>query len=144
MNIDKATKQDRPDIEALLSRAKLPTADLFDEMLKDFLVFREGEFLIGAVGLQRSGSSALLRSLVVKPEAQGKGVAIKMLAAIESHARSLKLHELHLLTTDAKDYFERHGYVVCDRSEAPQEIRSTAQFSGLCPASSTFMSKRLG
>jgi amino-acid N-acetyltransferase len=43
----------------------------------------------------------------------------------------------------ASAYFSARGYGLADRQRAPQVIKTTAQFAGLCPASATFMKKRL-
>ncbi len=48
-----------------------------------------------------------------------------------------------LLVPAAADFFAARGYTVVPRAEVPAAIQSTAQFSGLCPASSVFMAKFL-
>ena len=51
---------------------------------------------------------------------------------------------LYLLTNTADGLFRQLGYVDTTRTMAPDAIRATSQFSGLCPASSLLMSKPLG
>jgi N-acetylglutamate synthase-like GNAT family acetyltransferase len=51
--------------------------------------------------------------------------------------------DLYLLTTDADAYFDRHGFAVIDRDEAPAAIKSTQQFAELCPDSAIVMHRRV-
>jgi amino-acid N-acetyltransferase len=48
-----------------------------------------------------------------------------------------------LLTTTAEDFFRALGYARIARELAPEAIRTTREFSSLCPASSVVMVKRL-
>ena len=50
---------------------------------------------------------------------------------------------LYLLTNTADGLFRQLGYVDTTRTMAPDVIRATSQFSGLCPSSSVLMSKHL-
>lgn len=61
----------------------------------------------------------------------------------ETKAAEQGVESLYLLTTTAAQFFARLGYEAVPRSEAPAVIAATAQFSELCPASSTFMRKVL-
>ena len=128
---------------ACLSAAGLPTADLTEAHLEDFLVAQLDELLVGIVGLERFGHAGLLRSLVVEPGARGNGVGRRLVAALEAHALSLGVSELWLLTIDADAYFSALGYKVQERSMAPQCVRQTAEFSRLCPGDAVLMQKRL-
>ena len=65
------------------------------------------------------------------------------MAEAERHARSRGVRELYLLTTTAERFFERLGYRRTGRENAPEAIRGTQEFSGLCPSSSAFLVKEL-
>jgi arsenate reductase len=142
-HVEPATPNDLPAIRALLGTAALPVDDVDDALLAGLLVVRGGNGLQGVVGLQHAGDAALLRSLAVAAEARSLGQGRVLLDAAEAQARAARIATLYLLTTSAADYFERHGFRHCDRRNAPDAIRSTAQFSSLCPASSFFMAKPL-
>jgi amino-acid N-acetyltransferase len=47
-------------------------------------------------------------------------------------------HELYLLTDSAGGFFEKLGFEWVDRSTAPEVIRSTRQFPGMCCSSAAF------
>jgi amino-acid N-acetyltransferase len=50
---------------------------------------------------------------------------------------------VYLLTTTAAPLFLRLGYSNLPRDAAPPAIKTSAEFAGICPASSAFMSKQL-
>ena len=129
-------------VARLLRGNNLPTADL-DQARARFLGATRAGQLIGCVAIEECGDASLLRSLAVDAEARGIGVGAALVAAAEQSARELGHAALYLLTTDASGFFTGHGYTVAERDDAPRGIARTAQFSGLCPAASHFMWKRL-
>jgi amino-acid N-acetyltransferase len=127
----------------LLEAAGLPVADLTAAHLEHFFYCGSATAPIGIVGLELLGADALLRSLVVAPERRSAGVGGALVERAERHARECGARSLFLLTTTAADYFGRRGYVAADRAAAPPAIRTTREFTDLCPASSAFMLKTL-
>lgn len=139
--IRRASSADYAAARELLAAAELPVDDFAPGHLR-FVAASGGE-LFGAVGLEAFGEVALLRSLVVAGDARSAGLGGRLVAALEDDARRSGIVALWLLTIDADDYFIRLGYRVRDRSEAPDAIRGTAEFSELCPGTAALMSKRL-
>ena len=130
-------------VVALLANARLPIEDLTESHCAHFFHIGEGASPQGLVGLELFGDVALLRSLVVAESRRGHGDGSRLLARAESHARELGVREIFLLTTTAETFFARRGYQRAARESAPAVIRQTREFSGICPASSAFMSKLL-
>ena len=128
---------------ALLRAAELPTEDLADEKLEHFFLAGDRASPAGLVGLELYGRDALLRSLVVQPRSRAAGVGSRLVAHAEDHAARHGVRSLYLLTTTAEDFFAARGYARADRSAAPDSIRSTREFAGLCPTNSAFMVKQL-
>ena len=128
---------------ALLQGANLPAGDLESLPLEDFFYAGAADAPVGLVGLERFGPDALLRSLVVLPEHQGKGLGAALVRHAESYAAAHGVRFLYLLTTTAEAFFSRRGYALADRTHAPLGIQSTAEFSSLCPSEAVFMVKRL-
>jgi amino-acid N-acetyltransferase len=93
------------------------------------------------VGLELHGDVALLRSLVVEPAHRGSGDGVALVAAAEEHARHHGVRQIYLLTTTAAPFFARLGWRDADRDGAPDAIRRTREFSGLCPSTASFMVK---
>lgn len=130
-------------LRALLTEAGLPTADLAQLPLQHFIGHGPRANPDAVVGLELRGPDALLRSLAVAPAARGRGLGRSLVAAAEQHARAHGVARLYLLTTSAAAFFARLGYVHVAREQAPPAIRTSAQFSELCPSSSAFMTKDL-
>jgi amino-acid N-acetyltransferase len=140
--VDAASCQDLIAIRALLERSGLPTSDL-ESARPEFAVMRADGEVIAAGALQRFGSSALLRSVVVAPAHRGSGVGRLMVRELERSARAARIIQLILLTETAAEFFARQGYRVMERSDAPEEIQGSEEFRSLCPSSATCMVKTL-
>ena len=71
----------------------------------------------------------------------GEGTAL--LKHAEEHARTQR--RAHALSPDhhRRAFFAKHGYSHAPRDSAPDAIRATREFSGICPASSAFMKREL-
>ena len=136
----------RPDpatVRALLAAAGLPVADLTAAHLDDFWGCGESPDLTGVVGLESYGTVALLRSLAVAPDWQGRGLGAALLAHAERTARQRGIAALYLLTTTAEAFFARRGYVRIPREAALPVLQQTAEFAALCPASAVCLTKAL-
>ena len=72
-----------------------------------------------------------------------RGCATALVARAERHARERGARRIYLLTTTAADFFARLGYKRVEREQAPGSIRSTGEFSSLCPVTSVLMMKEL-
>jgi amino-acid N-acetyltransferase len=143
MRVVAAQPADLPAIRALLATSGLPGEDLTPVHLESFWICRDAGGLAGVVGLEPRGRTALLRSLAVRADARGHGLGADLLAHAESQAAALGVDALYLLTTTAERFFAARGYTTTPRDAAPAEIRATAEFAGLCPASSICMTKRV-
>lgn len=131
----------------LLDEAGLPIADLGPGHLVDFLVAeRSGagqSETLGIIGLQRFNQVGLLRSLVVSQRDRKSGLGRRLVSAVEANASCAGVKALWLLTIDAERYFENLGYKMMSRESAPDTIRNTEEFSGLCPDGAYLMRKVL-
>ncbi|MGX1589008.1 arsenic resistance N-acetyltransferase ArsN2 [Brevundimonas diminuta] len=130
------------DLIAALEAASLPTDDL-GEPGRRFYRFEDSAGLIGFGGLEQVGPDALVRSIMVPDRRRGGGHGGTILSWLEAEAAGQGADGLYLLTTSAAAFFQRHGYSVALRSAAPPAVAASRQFSGLCPASATFMFKEL-
>ena len=98
----------------------------------------------GGVGFEQVGDVGLLRSLVVRREAQARKLGSSLVVEAERLARSVGIRELVLLTQTAADFFERRGYARIERTTAPSAIAQSSEFRTLCPSTATCMIKSLG
>lgn len=125
----------------LLQQHQLPTSDLDDDKLLYLLM--DGEKIIGTAGLEIFEDCALLRSVSVIKEEQGKGYGKVIIEEIEKYVKESGINCLYLLTTTAKGFFDKQGYCVIKREESPEALKQTAEFTSLCPPSAVVMKKRI-
>ncbi|MBM9501634.1 GNAT family N-acetyltransferase [Leptospira sp. 201903071] len=127
----------------LLQDKGLPVEDLKNQDLNRFIGFGNESELKAVIGLELHGKFALLRSLAVVDGFQKKGLGTQLVRKIEDQARRLPIETLFLLTTTAKEFFLKLGYLETERDSLPEEIKRTEEFVSLCPASSSILKKKL-
>lgn len=137
-----ATPADLQAVQSCLQSNDLPHQDVAPH-IQDFCLAWDAGRLVGTVGLERPGRNGLLRSLSVLPNYRSRGLGSVLCDRIEAHARRVGVTRLYLLTTTAQAFFERRGYALESRDNAPEEIRQTGEFRWCCPASAVFMSRLL-
>ena len=125
----------------LLQKHKLPVIDIDEDKLLYLLL--DGERIIGTVGLEIFEDCALLRSVSIIKEEQGKGYGKFMNEEIEKYAKESGINCMYLLTTSAKNFFDKQGYCVINREDSPASVKQTAEFTSLCPSSAVVMKKRI-
>lgn len=140
--VETASSADLRSIRALLEACGLPTTDLASAS-PQFVVVRDAGRVVAAGALERFGSAALLRSVVVAADRRSRGLGRLMTQELESEAVRSGISQLVLLTETAADFFVRQGYRVIERGAAPPAIQQSAEFRCLCPSSATCMAKTL-
>jgi N-acetylglutamate synthase-like GNAT family acetyltransferase len=134
---------DAAEVIRLLSASALPTADLTPRHMTHFFGAAAGGDLKGVVGLELYGGVALLRSLAVAEERRATGLGSRLVERAERHASERGVTSLYLLTATAEAFFRHRGYDRIPREEAPEAIKATPEFTGICPLSAAFMVKQL-
>ena len=134
---------DLPAVAQLLESEGLPGADLASAHQFQTWLLEEQGSLLGVVGLERFGHEALLRSLAVAPDHRKRGLGRQLVARLEQDADAEGIQRLVLLTETAHAFFRDLGYAVIDRRRVSDEVRQSAEFRSLCPASAICMSKTL-
>lgn len=135
------TEKERQRVISLLEQQKLPVTDIKEDTLLYLLL--DGENAMGTVGLDIFNDCALLRSVNIVKDARGKGYGKILNEQIEQFAKESGINCMYLITHTAKDFFDHQGYCVIDRATAPEAIKQTEQFTGLCPSSAVVMKKRI-
>jgi amino-acid N-acetyltransferase len=142
-SIRRGQAADLPAIMQLLDDASLPTSDLPNARELQTWVVEDADSILGVVALERFGGEALLRSLVVAPEQQKRGVARDLVARLELDAQAQGIQRLVLLTETGESFFRRLGYAITDRGGVSDGVRQSAEFRSLCPLSAVCMIKAL-
>ena len=127
----------------LLQGAGLPTEDLTSAPGLHLWVLCAEKSLVGVIGLERFDAGALLRSLAVEPAHQRRGLGRQLVARLEHDARADGVQQLVLLTETAEAFFRRLGYEAIDRRYVSEDLKQSAEFRALCPASAVCMTKSL-
>jgi amino-acid N-acetyltransferase len=137
-----ARESDLPAVLGLLGRAQLPTAGVADAP-SHFVMAESGGELVGVVGLEMYGQSALLRSAAVEESWRGSGVGRVLVERALDLARERGIEDVFLLTTTAEHYFPRFGFSCVSRDSVASGVKASVEFQEACPASATVMRKHL-
>lgn len=143
MKIRNAASSDLPAVERLLAANDLPLDGVRDNF-DSFVVAVDGDTILGAVGLEKFDSAALLRSAVVQGDARGTGVGRRLIEQILERAEQDGIDEVYLLTTTAENYFPRFGFNRTTRAVVPDAVKASAEFRGACPDTAVVMERRVG
>lgn len=131
------------EVKELLESYGLPVSDIPQNAQIQLFGIKADGVLAAMVGIELFGEYALIRSLAVKHQFRGSGMGRALVASLEDWARGKHVTRLFLLTETASRFFGHQGYRSIPRSEAPQVIKETSEFSGICPDSAEFMIKEL-
>ena len=137
-SLRQANPADWPAIESLLRANQLPLQGA-REHLSTFVIAQSGGKVVGCAGVEPRGDVALLRSVAVAPGLHAQGIGREMVLLVLHEAQRRSFKAVYLLTTTARDYFRRLGFVLADRASAPRALQQSAEFQGACPASADCM-----
>jgi amino-acid N-acetyltransferase len=130
MDIRLARPEEAGRVAELVTAAGLPTAGLAQAWRT--WVAADGDQLLGTASLERHGHAYLLRSVVVRDEARGRGIGAQLvraaLAAVDAG------RPVALLTETAAGWFPRFGFHPVDRTALDAALAASAEFAGACPA----------
>jgi amino-acid N-acetyltransferase len=141
MRLRNATSKDLAAVESLLSASDLPLDGVRDNFSSFVVAEGDGE-ITGAIGLEKFGSVALLRSAVVSPENRGRGIGSRLVERLLKRADEEGIEDLYLLTTTAEKYFPRFGFTRTTRTAVPDAVKASAEFQGACPDTAVVMTRR--
>jgi len=127
-----------PDLIDFLQKVNLPTSDLPTD-LSGFTLAFDGEQIVGSAGMELLGKRGLLRSVAVAETHRNQHLGQRLFAAALDYARSHQVQEVFLITNTAERYFAKNGFQQVDRTDVPDEIAQTEQFSALCPSTAVVM-----
>ncbi|MGH9369452.1 MAG: arsenic resistance N-acetyltransferase ArsN2 [Thermoanaerobaculia bacterium] len=133
---------EEPELLALLEHCRLPEAGV-REHLSGALVAREGGRLVGSAVLEIYADGALLRSVAVEADRRGRGLGIRLTEAALDLARRRGARRVFLLTETAAEFFPRFGFRAIPRTEVPESVRASLEFTTACPQSALVMERAL-
>jgi len=131
----------RQQVISLLKQNKLPVSDIDESKILFALV--EGPDVIGTGGLEFFNDCALLRSLSVRKDWQGKGLGKSITRQLELLCKDKGISAIYLFTETAEPFFNKQGYRIVDRASAPQSIKNSSEFTTVCSATGMLMKKSI-
>jgi amino-acid N-acetyltransferase len=141
MNIVPASQNGFSAAIDLLKKNNLPTEDITPGT--QLFVVEDGDEVIATVAVEYDYNNALLRSLSVSEEKRKTGIGAELVSFIEDYVGKQGVQNVFLLTTTAADFFSKRGYKIVERSNVPDFIQNTTEYSVICASSSTLMKKEL-
>jgi amino-acid N-acetyltransferase len=131
----------RQQVISLLKQNNLPVSDIDDSKIL-FALF-EGPDVVGTGGLEFFNDCALLRSLSVRKDRQGKGLGKSITRQLEQLCKDKGIPAVYLLTETAEAFFNKQDYRIVDRASAPQSIKNSSEFTTVCSATGILMKKNI-
>jgi len=138
INYRQATDADFPEIINLLAECELPQSDVSAEK-QNFIIAEIDHKIVACAGFEAYNEKALFRSLAVKPLHRNMQIAQVLTQKVIESGEEQGISAFYLLTTTADSYFEKLGWSTIDRTKVPDVIRSTTEFSSICPSSAICM-----
>jgi len=142
ISIEPASRNDLPDILTLLERSDLPK-DGITNHVATALVARNANRIVGCAALELYGAEALLRSVAVDEPLRGQGIGRKLTDAALELARRHKIKTVFLLTETASQFFLRFGFRQVSRSQVPDTVKRSVEFTSACPTGAQVMARHL-
>ncbi len=140
--IERAQPIDTEAVLVLLAQNGLPTEGL-REHFTTTVVARDRGRVVGSAALELYPDGALLRSVAVSREEQGRGLWHQLTDAAIRLAQDVGAPAIYLLTTTAEGFFPKFGFERIARAEVPASVRTSVEFSSACPSTATVMRKSL-
>ena len=107
------------------------------------MVARDRGRVVGSAALELYPDGALLRSVAVSREEQGRGLGHQLTDAAIRLAQDVGAPAIYLLTTTAEGFFPKFGFERIARAEVPASVRTSVEFTSACPSTATVMRKSL-
>jgi len=142
VTIRAATSDDLNTVVELLHANGLPDDGLAAH-IDHVLVAENASEIVGSAGLELYGTSALLRSVSVRPALQGTGLGQRLTRAALDKARQYAVEQVFLLTETAIDFFPRFGFQPTTRDNVPPAVKQSIEFVSACPDSAVVMVTKL-
>lgn len=136
--LTRARREDLAVVLALLELSGLPVEGVA-EHLDAFWVARADGALVGCVGLEQYGESALLRSLAVAPSWRKQGLGRALTGRVLDDARQRRLKRVFLLTETAAGFFAEAGFERIARGDADAAVQESVEFTAVCPVTAVCM-----
>jgi amino-acid N-acetyltransferase len=143
VELSAASAAHEPAIRRLLTDAALPLEGIEVAFPRGYVVAHAAADLVGSAGIEIYDQDALLRSLAVAARDRKAGLGARLVANRIDAARADGLASIFAITTTAADFFAHLGFERVGRDVVPGSVRSSAEFSSICPSTAAVFRKAL-
>jgi N-acetylglutamate synthase-like GNAT family acetyltransferase len=126
----RATPGDVPRLTDLIAAAELPPI-FIAEFIDGFVVAERDGRVVACGGVEQYDGSAVIRSVVVDPAAQGLGIGARIAAMLMDAARAADARDVYLFTRDAWAFWSRLGFVEVTFEDWQEPARACWQYQFL-------------
>jgi GNAT superfamily N-acetyltransferase len=113
-------------LQAMLARGGL-TTDGIEWPAACYLAAYFGYDAIGVIGVEPKIDAALIRSLYVDESMRRRGIGAALVAAARKAAHTRGARHLYLFSTEAGEFFQRHGFAVVPVADVVAVLRDVPQ-----------------
>ncbi len=113
-------------VREMLARAGMMT-DGIEWPAACYLVAYVGDEAVGVIGVESKIDAALIRSLYVNESHRGRGIGGALIAAARKAAHTRGARHLYLFSTDAGEFFVRHGFIPASVADVVAAIPGVPQ-----------------
>lgn len=138
ISIRKAREADLPAIRQLLNECDLPDGGM-EACVENAIVAIHHSEIVGCAALEMYDDSALLRSVAVHERFRSRKLGIALTETILKMAEKSGISLLYLLTETAAKFFPRFGFQFVPREQVPANVKTSPEFTTLCPDSALAM-----
>lgn len=130
ITITHASSDDLTDVLDLLAQVQLPHDGVAEHISRFFVARDDSSRVVATIGLERHGNIALLRSAAVAPQYQHCGLGSRLTTHILERATNEGIERVVLLTTTAKDFFERRfGFSETARASYENDLAGSSEWN---------------
>jgi amino-acid N-acetyltransferase len=122
-----AVSADVPRLAELIAAASLPPL-FIEEYLGGFIAAERAGTVIACGGVEFYGESAVIRSVVVDPEAQGLGLGRRIAEQLMDKIREHGGADIYLVTADALPFWQHMGFSELSFDDWAEDPRACWQF----------------
>jgi amino-acid N-acetyltransferase len=113
-------------VRQMLGRAGLMT-DGVEWPAACYLAAYVGDEAVGVIGVEPKIDVALIRSLCVEESMRRRGIGAALLAAARKAAHTRGARQLYCFSTDAGEFFMRHGFAMAPVAELTAALKGVPQ-----------------
>ncbi|HYK64309.1 MAG TPA: GNAT family N-acetyltransferase [Patescibacteria group bacterium] len=113
-------------VRRMLERASLTTEGI-EWPAACYLVAYVGDEAVGVIGVEPKIDAALIRSLCVEESMRRRGIGAALLAAARKAAHTRGARHLYCFSTDAGEFFMRHGFARVPVAELTDALKAVPQ-----------------